>query len=193
MVALLQKLGGRWALYEGPPETPTPGTNRFIYGCGATGGWVSEAATNEQRQLGFLMRGWTGHYTSAVETFAFRPFVDGSVARYTEEMNFVGVGKATRSKDWLTVKIAIPHSWWQSDTMAYKKHLADAVDEGLHQMLALLHRNRHRIDAELLWADWEIIKQLFLTNPPPSDGDKDVRAALLALSSEAASAVAKGR
>jgi hypothetical protein len=192
MVALLQKLGGRWAHYEGPPETPTPGTNRFIYGCGATGGWVSEAATNEQRQLGFLMRGWTGHYTSAVETFAFRPFVDGSVARYTEKMNLVGAGKATRSKDWLTVKIAIPVSWWQCDPAAYKQHLTDTVDEGLHKMLGLLQRNRHPIDAELLLADWEIIKQLFLSTPPPSDRDKDVRAALLALSSEAASAVAKG-
>jgi hypothetical protein len=190
MVALLAELGGHWAHYDGPPKVPIEGTNTFLFGCGGIGGNIPSTVDDEQRQLQFLMDGWTGCYTDAVAKFAFRPYVDGSVIRFTEQMGILGAQKATRSKDWLTVKIGIPENWWQPDRTAHKKHLTDAVEHGFNLMIALLRRNRHPIDAESLLRDWQTIKQLFFAVSALPAGSKGRTAALLALQKDAAAAVA---
>lgn len=74
MTSLLERLGGRWAHYDGPPKEPINGSSSFLFGCGASTIDAPFRVEDENAELGFLMNGWTGCYTSAIATFAFRPY-----------------------------------------------------------------------------------------------------------------------
>jgi hypothetical protein len=59
-------------------------------------------------------------------------------------MGFVGAQPARRNRDWLTVKIGIPETWWREPEAGYKKHLTDEMDRGFESMVALLEQYQDR-------------------------------------------------
>lgn len=184
MVVLLERLGAERRKSEKPPEK-RKGLNRFASG-GATGGPNLPIEVERIRvQLNTLLYRWTGEYSPQIECFSFPLFVDGSLVRYTEEMNLVGPQKAQRSGSWLTVKIGVPEGWWREDEMTYKTYLTDSIETGLNSMIALLQRNKHEVNAELLLADWATVKREFLeTTAPPYPAEKQ-RESMMAMVNEA--------
>jgi hypothetical protein len=135
------------------------------------------------------LQGWTGEYSPQIEVFSFPLFVDGAVVRYTEEMNLLGPQKAQRSGSWLTVKIGVPEDWWRESETTYKTHLTGSIEAGLNSMIALLKRNKHDVNAELLLADWAVVKKEFLeTTAPPFPAEKQ-RESMMAMVEEARRAV----
>jgi hypothetical protein len=173
MVKLLERLGAQRRKSERPPERRT-GLNRFASG-GATGGPNLPIEVERVRiQLNAFLRHWTGEYSPAVEVFSFPLYVDGSLVRYTEQMNLLGPQKAQRSGNWLTVKIGVPEEWWSENETTYKTHLADSIEAGLNSMITLLQRNKHEVDADQLLADWATVKREFLETPaPPFPAEKE--------------------
>ena len=124
-----------------------------------------------------------------MEGFSFPLYVDGSLVRYTEEMNLLGPQKARRSGSWLSAEIGVPERWWRENEPTYKTHLTDSIEEGLNSMIALLQRNKHEVDAERLLADWATVKrELLETSAPPFPAEKQ-RASVVALVNEARQAV----
>ena len=74
----------------------------------------------------------------------------------------VGAQKAKRKTDWVEVEIGIPESWWREHSgEMYRFRLAEAIEEGLKSVIALLQRNHHDIDAEALLRDWQQVRQQF--------------------------------
>ena len=188
MVALLEQLGAQRKKSERLPEKKK-GINRFASG-GATGGPNLPIQIERVRvQLNRLLQGWTGEYSPQIEVFRFPLFVDGAVVRYTEEMNLLGPQKAQRSGSWLTVKIGVPEDWWRESETTYKTHLTGSIEAGLNSMIALLKRNKHDVNAELLLADWAVVKKEFLeTTAPPFPAEKQ-RESMMAMVEEARRAV----
>jgi Ankyrin repeats (many copies) len=188
MVSLLKQLGAERKKSQEPPEKRR-GLNRFASG-GASGGPDLPIEVERVRvQLNTLLHHWTGEYSTAVEGFSFPLFVDGSLVRYTEQMNLLGPQKPRRSGTWLMVKIGVPESWWRDNETAYKTHLTDSIEEGFNSMIALLQRNKHEVNAERLLADWAAVKREFLkTTAPPFPAEKQ-RESMMAMVNEARRAV----
>ncbi len=168
-------------------QTPPPIIPKTLNRCtgdGATGGPnLPIEVVRIHIQLSALLGGWRGDYTNAVEFLSFPKYVDGSVVRYTEQMQIVGGQSAKRHGDRVEVKICVPEAWWRQEEFAYKRLLTNAMENGLHSMIALLRRNKHQIDAGLLLADWQKVKNAFLETPaPPFPAEKQrasMNAALL--------------
>ena len=194
MVMLLEQLGAQRRSSEKPPERRT-GLNRFASG-GATGGPDLPVEVERVRfQLNAFLRDWTGEYSPAVEVFSFPLYVDGSLVRYTEEMNLLGPQRAQRSGNWLTVKIGVPEEWWSENETTYKTHVADSIESGLNSMIALLRRNKHEVNAGQLLADWATVRMKFLETPAPPFPAEKQRESIMATVNEARRAVEarKGR
>jgi hypothetical protein len=188
MVKLLERLGAQRRKSEKPPEK-RKGLNRFASG-GATGGPDLPIGVERVHiQLNTLLRHWTGEYSPAVEGFSFPLFVDGSLARYTEEMNILGPQKPRRSGNWLMVRIGVPETWWRESELGYKTHLTDSIETGLNSMIALLHRNEYEVNAERLLADWATVKREFLETPAPPFAAEKQRESMMAMVNEARRAV----
>lgn len=188
MVTLLEQFGAQRRKSEKPLEK-RKGLNRFSSG-GASGGPDLPIEIERVRvQLNKLLYQWTGEYSPVIECFSFPLFIDGSLVCYTEEMNLVGPKKARRSGSWLTVDIGVPEIWWRQSESAYKAHLTESIEAGLHSMVALLQRNKHEVNAERLLADWAIVKREFLeTTAPPFPAEKQ-RESMMAMVNEARRAV----
>jgi hypothetical protein len=172
MVTLLEELGAHRRISEKPSEK-SKGLNRFGSG-GASGGPDLPVGVERVRvQLNTLLHNWTGDYSPAVEGFSFPLYVDGSLVRYTEQMNLQGPQKPRRSGRWLMVKVGVPERWWRDNETKYKTHLADSIEAGLKAMIALLQRNKHQVKGAQLLADWATIKKEFLeTAAPPFPAEK---------------------
>lgn len=167
MVEILKRFGAQRKYSQEPITQDKKGANSF-YTAGSLGGAnIPIGVERIHIQLGLALRQWNGNYTDAIQKFCFSPFVDGSAVRFTERENILGVQKAKRKGDWLEVQIGVPESWWREEEMAYKRRLTDAIEDGLHSMIALLQRNRHKVNAELLMADWKVVKKEFLDTPAP--------------------------
>ena len=176
-------------LNESSTRAPAPvdpaKRNSFATG-GATGGPNLPIEVERIHiQLNMVLHNWRGGYTNDVTHFAFPRFVDGSVVQYTQQMGFVGAQPARRNRDWLTVKIGIPETWWREPEAGYKKHLTDEMDRGFESMIALLKRNKHAIDSDLLLADWEKVKQEFLETPAPPFAAEKQRARMISVVEDA--------
>jgi uncharacterized protein len=110
MVELLAKLGAPRRSTQDPPP-PTLGLNRFGSGGGATGGPNLPIEVERIHvQLHTLFHRWRGEYSPAVEGFGFPRYVDGSLIRYTEQLNILGPQKAQRGGNWLMVKLYTGHA-----------------------------------------------------------------------------------
>ncbi|MGA2650691.1 MAG: ankyrin repeat domain-containing protein [Terracidiphilus sp.] len=178
MVELLAKLGAPRRSTQDPPP-PTLGLNRFGSGGGATGGPNLPIEVERIHvQLHTLFHRWRGEYSPAVEGFGFPRYVDGSLIRYTEQLNILGPQKAQRGGNWLMVKIGVPEEWWSQPEPAYKKLLSDSIETGLHSMIALLRRNKHEVNGDLLLTDWSKVKKEFLEVPAPPFAAEKQRAAM---------------
>lgn len=58
----------------------------------------------------------------------------------------------------------MPQSWWHNDDVErYKKHLSQAIEEGLHSMVEMLQSKSKEVDADALFRDWAKIKESFLS------------------------------
>lgn len=166
MATLLEQLGAQRRKTEKPLEK-RESLNRFASG-GATGGPDLPIEVERVRvQLNTLLHHWTGEYSTAVEGFSFLIYLDGSLVRYTEQMNLLGLQKPRRSGTWLMVKIGVPESWWRRDERTYKAYLADSIEEGLKSMIALLQRNKHEVNAAQMLTDWAHVKREFLEITAP--------------------------
>jgi Ankyrin repeats (3 copies) len=173
MVEILKQSGAERRYSQEPPVRVQLRSNSFYFGPAVGGPNLPVEVERIHIQLGLAMSRWTGNYTDAIETFSFSPFVDGSVVRYTERMNILGVQKAKRKRDWLDVEIGVPESWWREEEPKYKRRLTDSMQEGLHSMIALLVRNKHGVNAELLLADWAKLRKEFLEiSAPPFAAEK---------------------
>jgi hypothetical protein len=161
--------------------TPPNSKNWNSFGAGgADGGPDIPVEIHRIRiQLNSFFREWSGNYTRAIESFIFPMLVDGSVVRFTERMNILGAQKAKRKRNWVEVQIGVPKSWWREPEASYKKRLTDCIEEGLHSVIALLRRNKHEINAELLLADWESVKKVFLDTPAPPFAAEKQRALMM--------------
>lgn len=184
MVALLERLGAQRKKSEKPSEKKM-GLNRFGSG-GAIGG--PDLPIKVERvhiQLNTLLHHWTGRYSSAVEGFSFPLYVDGSLVRYTEQMNLQESQKPRRGGSWLMVKIGVPESWWRENETGYKTHLTDSIEAGLNSMISLLQRNKHEVNGAQLLTDWAAVKKEFLeTSSPPFPAEKQ-RESMMAMVNEA--------
>jgi len=184
MVALLEQLGAQRRKSEKPSER-AKGLNRFGSG-GAVGG--PDLPIEVERvhiQLNTILRKWIGAYSPAVEGFSFPLYVDGSLVRYTEQMNLQAPQKPRRSGSWLMVKIGVPETWWRESETGYKTHLTASIEAGLNSMIALLQRNKDEVNAAQLLADWAAVKNEFLeTNAPPFPAEKQ-RKSMMAMVNEA--------
>jgi hypothetical protein len=189
MVEILKELGAqRKSTQEPPPEDETH-TNTFYGGTGVGGPDLPIEVERIHIQLSAAMRSWKGDYTSAIKTFGFVLFVDGSVIRYTQTMKLIGTQKAKRKRDWVEVRVGVPESWWREEEPAYKKRLADSIGEGLHSAIALLQRNRHDVKVELLLADWVNVRKEFLDTPAPPFPAEKQRGAMRSMVDDAIRAV----
>ena len=177
-VEILKRFGAQRKYSQEPIVQDKKGSNSF-YTAGCLGGPNIPACVERIHiQLGIVLRQWNGNYTDAIQVFCFSPLVDGSAVRFTERENILGVQKAKRKRDWLEVQIGVPESWWREEETAYKRRLTDAIEDGLHSMVALLRRNHHKVNAELLMTDWKAVKKEFLDTPaPPFPGEKRWKAA----------------
>jgi hypothetical protein len=100
-----------------------------------------------------------------VGKFAFLLRVDGSTLRYTGLFKIRGPQKAKLKKGWVEVEIGVPQSWWYNDDVeGYKKHLSQAIEEGLHSMVEVLQTKSEDIDADALFRDWAKIKEDLLSS-----------------------------
>jgi hypothetical protein len=183
-VEILKQSGAERKYSQEPPVQPKLRSNSFYFGPGVGGPDLPVEVERIHIQFGLAMSRWKGNYTDAIETFSFSPFVDGSVVRYTERMNILGVQKAKRKKNWLDVEIGVPESWWREEEPKYKKRLTDSIEEGLHSMIALLIRNKHGVNAELLLADWAKVRKELLETPAPPFAAEKQRAAMRSMVSE---------
>jgi hypothetical protein len=139
-------------------------TNCFSLGAQIGGPDIPVSILQEEQQLRDAMNGWRGEYTSAVREFAFLLRVDGSIHSYTKMWDICGAQKAKRKRDWIEVEIGVPESWWQDEGgKAYKRHLAAAIEEGLHSMIEVLQGTKVDVKADALLSDWEQIKAAFLS------------------------------
>jgi hypothetical protein len=147
------------------PHVPTYfAVNTFSLGS-QIGGHLPREISHEEQRMRNALNLWQGKYTSAVEEFAFLLRVDGPTMRYTELFKIKGAQKAKLKKGWVEVEIGVPQSWWhKGDVEGYKKHLAQAIEEGLHAMIELLNKKHHEVDAETLLGDWKKIKRDFLSD-----------------------------
>jgi hypothetical protein len=133
LVEILKQSGAERKYSPEPHVQPELRSNSFYFGPGVVGTNLPIEVERIHIQLGLAMSGWTGNYTHAIETFSFSPFVDGSVVRYAERMNILGVQKAKREKDWLDVEIGVPESSWREEEPKYKRRLTDSMEEGSAQ------------------------------------------------------------
>lgn len=188
MVALLEQLGAQRRTSQKPLEK-TKGLNRFGSG-GAIGG--PDLPIEVERvhiQLNTLLHNWTGAYSPAVDGFSFYLYVDGSLVRYTEQMNLQAPQKPRRSGSWLMVKIGVPQTWWHENETGYKTHLTASIDAGLTSMIALLQRNKYEVNAAQLLTDWAAVRNEFLkTSAPPFPAEKQ-RESMMAMVNEARRAI----
>jgi len=193
MVAILERAGAQRKSTKAPATVDPAKRNSFGTGGGFGGPDLPIEVERIHIQLNTILHRWHGGYTNVIEHFAFPQFVDGSVVQYTQQMGFVGAQSARRNRDWLTVKIGVPESWWREPEAGYKKHLTGEMDRGCGSMIALLKRNRHAIDSDSLLADWEKVKQEFLRTPAPPFAAEKQRAGLMAavLSAQQAMAAKK--
>jgi hypothetical protein len=139
----------------------SPGKNSFTLP--AVMGGTPEFAHREQQQLRRLFGQWIGEYCSEIKTFSFMLFVDGDLIRHSEREKKCGPQKARRRRDSLYVEIYVPENWWEPNPSGHKTLLVEAIEYGLHDMIALMRRNKHRINSELLLADWAKVKNAFLS------------------------------
>jgi hypothetical protein len=148
-----------------PPNVPTYFPVNTFSLSAQIGGHVPREVSHEEQRMRDAFNLWRGKYTSAIGKFAFLLRVDGSILRYTELFKIKGAQEAKLKKGWVEVEIGVPQSWWRNDDVeAYKNHLAQAVEEGLHSMIELLRRKRLEVAGEALLRDWATIKQDFLSN-----------------------------
>ena len=119
------------------------------------GGHVPSEVLREEQRLRDAFNLWQGKYSTAIGQFAFILRVDGSLLRYTELWKIKGPQKAKLKKGWVELEIGVPQSRWQNDSVErYKKHLAQAIEEGLHSMIELLkkkHQEVERLTLKLCW------------------------------------------
>jgi hypothetical protein len=181
MVEILKQSGAERRYSQEPPVQPKLRSNSFYFGPGVGGPDLPVEVERIHIQLGLAMSRWTGNYTDAIDTFSFSPFVDGSVVRYTERMNILGVQKAKRKKGWLDVEIGVPENWWREEEPKYKRRLISSMEEGLRSMIALLLRNKHEVNAELLLADWAKVRKEVLETPAPPFAAEKQRVAMMSL------------
>jgi hypothetical protein len=188
MGALLEQLGAQRRKSE-KPSGKTKGLNRFGSG-GAVGG--PDLPIEVERvhiQLNTLLHNWTGAYSPAVEGFSFPLYVDGSLVRYTEQMNLQAPQKPRRSGSWLMVKIGVPETWWRESETGYKTHLTASIEAGLNSMIALLQRNKYEVNAAQLLTDWSAVRNEFLeTSAPPFPAEKQ-RESMMAMVNEGRRAI----
>jgi hypothetical protein len=150
--------------------------DRNVFSLGAQiGGPDAAMATGQMdQQLRDAFNVWTGDYCREIREFAFLLQVDGQFHTYTKEWNIHGAQKAKRKRDWVEVEIGIPEHWWREDQgRNYKRYLAREIEKGLHSMVELLQRNQHSINSEALLADWEKIKNDYLTQDSVNVDDPD--------------------
>jgi hypothetical protein len=193
MVAILERAGAQRKSTKAPATVDPAKRNSFGTGGGFGGPDLPIEVERIHIQLNTILHRWHGGYTNVIEHFAFSPYVDGSVVRYTQQMGFVGAQPARRNRDWLTVKIGVPESWWREPEAAYKKHLTDEMDRGFETMIALLKRNKHAIDDKALMADWAGVKKEFLDTPAPPFAAEKQRARLMAAVLDAQKSLAAKR
>jgi len=137
--------------------------NTFSLGA-QIGGHIPREISDEEQRMRDAFSLWRGKYSSAIGEFAFLLRVDGSMLRYTGLFKIKGAQEAKLKRGWVEVEIGVPQSWWRKDGVeAYKKLLAQAIEEGLHSMVELLRKKRQEIDADTLLSDWEKIKHDFLS------------------------------
>ncbi|HEY4355198.1 MAG TPA: ankyrin repeat domain-containing protein [Acidobacteriaceae bacterium] len=183
MVGLLKKLGAQRKSTQDPEHDER--WNSFGTGGVAGGPDQSVKMSRIRVQLNGILHQWKGNYTRVVRMLYFPMYEDGAVVRCAQEMGIVGAQPAQRKGDWIEVKIGIPESWWGEGELSYKERLTNAIEEGLHSMIALLKRNKHPIEAELLLSDWETRKKLFLDSPAPPYPAEQQSARLAAMVAEA--------
>lgn len=157
-------------LWPQPPAGLTPrvptyfALNTFSLGA-QRGGYLPFEISHEEQRMRDAFNLWQGKYTSVVGEFAFLLRVDGPTLRYTELFKINGAQEAKLKKGWVEVEIGVPQSWWyEDDVERYKKHLAQAIEEGLHSMIEILKKKHHEVDAETLLTDWKTIKHHFLSD-----------------------------
>ena len=139
--------------------------NVFSLGSQVGGPDAALATQVAEQQLRDAMNKWTGEYCDDIREFAFLLRVDGAIHAYTKEWNICGAQKAKRKRDWVEVEIGIPKEWWKEEQgKNFKVHLAAEIEKGLHSAIELLHRTKHRVNAEALLADWEKIKSDYLSH-----------------------------
>lgn len=184
MIELLKRFGA-WRKKSQGPSVEREYLNRFGTG-GAVGGPDQPIEVERVRvQLDALFSQWKGNYTSVIRGMYFPLFEDGSVVQYTREMNIVGPQQAKRRGNWSEAKIGVPTSWWTDGEQTYKRRLVGAIEDGLKSMIALLERNKHEIKSEQLLADWNHIKNSFLSVPAPPFAAEGQRQRLASLVREA--------
>ena len=181
MVALLARLGAKRKSSEQPASPESKGWNSFNSSGYYGGPDLPVEVERIHVQLNGVFHNWRGNYTRAVEGFSFPKFVDGSLIRHTETMKVVGAQKAKRKRNSVEAQIVVPENWWREPEPFYKRRLTDAIEQGLHSMIALLERNRYEVGSELLLADWEKVKKKFLETPAPPFAAEHQRANMLSL------------
>jgi hypothetical protein len=169
-IALLESLGAKRVKTAEQVRLRRLGTNGFMLP--AIMGGTPEFVEREQQQLRSAFNQWTGDYTDVIKDFVFLLLVDGTYIHHTDREKLKGVQPAKRKRDVLEVTIGISEDWWNPSPESHKRHLASAIEEGLHSMIALLQRNRHPISADLLLSDWERVKLNFLEAPAPTLADE---------------------
>jgi hypothetical protein len=146
-----------------PKHVPTffP-VNTFSLGA-QQGGHIPREVQREEQRMRDAFNLWQGKYSSAIGQFAFLLRVDGSMIRYTELWKIKGARKAKLKKGWVEVEIGVPQSWWHKDDVeGYKRHLSQAIEEGLHSMVEILQSKSKDVDAHALFRDWAKVKDNFL-------------------------------
>jgi hypothetical protein len=137
--------------------------NNFSLGSQVGGPDASEVTRFDEQELRDAFNRWQGNYTNAIKEFAFILRVDGRIHKYTQEWNIVGAQPAKRKKDWVEVEIGVPEKWWREDQGCnYRMYLTAEIEKGLHSIIELLQRNKHSINKEALFSDWQTIKSKYL-------------------------------
>lgn len=191
MIGILSRAGAQRKSTDAPVRREPGKRNSFSSG-GALGG--PDLPIEVERihiQLNTLLHKWRGDYANVIGHFSFPLWVDGSLIRYTEKMNTQGAQPAKRKLKWLEVQIVVPESWWREPEPAYKERLSEGIEQGFHSMIALLRRNRHEVNANLLLADWETVKNEFLATPAPPFAAEKQRARMMSAVESALGTVKK--
>jgi microcompartment protein CcmK/EutM len=167
MISFLKSVGAPRVRTKDEQQVRDSGANQFSLSVVMGGTLVPDFIEREHQRLRGLFRNWKSEYCVQVKTFGFFLLVDGNVVCYSRREGTRGAQPARRSTDLVHMKIYVPQDWWTAGAFDYKKHLADAIEQGLQSAIALLRRKRHAIRSERLLDDWMKIKSAFLESSAP--------------------------